>query len=91
MSVPPSAKKITTRPLLFYDPGKGAEFNVPAGEPCILVTTYNEACDFGFVDKRDKQAEWAIKTNLQRGCSVIWLRNKLRGVSQDDIVDARRE
>jgi hypothetical protein len=86
--VPPSARKVTTRSLLFYDPEKGAEFNVPAGESCILVKTYDEACDFGLVDRSDKQSEWVIKTNLQRGYSVVWLRNKLRGVSQNDIEDA---
>lgn len=64
MSSPPSARKVTAKTLRFYDLGSGEEFEIPAGKPCVVVASYTDASSFGFVNRGDSQAEWAIKTNL---------------------------
>lgn len=90
MAAQPSARRVTARPLLFNDPISGKYVEVPAGESCVLVSSFSEACDWGFLDKRNEQASWAAKTNLQRGYKLIWIRGMLRGVTQEDISTGNR-
>ncbi|MBP5996369.1 MAG: hypothetical protein KA535_00325 [Azonexus sp.] len=74
---------ITIRPLLFNDPVKGEVFEIPAGERCIVVTTFKEGQVRGFI--RDEQELWAARTNLQRGYTLVWIRGLLRGVLESDV------
>lgn len=75
----------TVRPLLFNDPDKGSVYEIPAGTPCILVESVDDACRQGYLDRRNESAMWAAKTNLQRGFCLVWLKGVLRGVSKEDI------
>ena len=75
---------VTARPLLFNDPGRGEVVSLPAGEPCSLLDSVEDARRRGLLP--DEAAVWAAKTNQQRGYCLIWLRGLVRGVAADDIV-----
>lgn len=76
---------VTAKPLIFNDPIKGENFTIPAGEPCALYTTVEEAIERGTLKKDDEDGIWAAKKNTQRGYVLVMLKGKLRGVAQDDI------
>ena len=75
--------RVTMRPLLFNDPEKGEVFEVPAGEPCIVFDSIEQAKQHGLLP--DEQSLWAARTNLQRGYRLVRLRGQLRGVAESDI------
>lgn len=79
----------TRVPLLFNDPGKGEVFEIPAGEPCQLVSSVEEALARNIISQKDEMAVWAARTNLKRGYVLVLMRGVLRGVEADDIVDLR--
>lgn len=74
---------VTVKPLLFNNPNIGAVFEIPAGEPCLLLESPEEARKLGFITS--DQEMWAAKTNIQRGYCLVWLRGMVRGIAKDDI------
>jgi len=78
---------VTARPLLFNDPGRGEVVSLPAGEPCSLLDSVEDARRRGLLT--DEAAVWAAKTNLQRGYCLVWMRGLVRGVAAEDIVPRR--
>ncbi len=79
---------VTVRPLLFNDTERGGVVPIPAGEPCNLLESVDDARRRGLLP--DESAVWAAKTNVQRGYCLVWLRGLVRGVAADDIVPRRR-
>lgn len=71
----------TITDLIFNDPVQGKEFLIPAGESCMAFTSIQEACDHGYLDKKNEQEMWAARTNIQRGYVLVVLKGKLRGVA----------
>ncbi len=76
-------RRVTTRPLLFNDPVKGEVFEIPAGEPCVVFDSVEQAKQRGLLP--DEQSLWAARTNVQRGYRLAWLRGLLRGVAEADL------
>jgi hypothetical protein len=74
---------ITVKPLIFNNPATGRVETIPAGEPCKLVESVEEAKRRGLL--QEPMAIWATETNLKRGYSLVLLRGILRGVDRDDI------
>ena len=79
---------VTVRPLLFNDPERGEVVSIPAGEPCSLIDSAEDARRRGLLP--DESAVWAAKTNVQRGYCLIWLHGLVRGVAAEDIVLRQR-
>ena len=79
---------MTVKPLIFNNPATGQVETIPAGEPCKLVESVDEAKRSGLL--QDPMAIWAAETNLKRGYSLVLLRGMLRGVDCDDIAPRRR-
>ena len=79
---------VTVRPLLFNDTERGEVVSIPAGEPCSLLDSVEEARRRGLLS--DESDVWAAKTNVQRGYCLVWLRGLVRGVAADDIVSQQR-
>lgn len=75
-----SGRRRSGKPLIFNDPLTGKEFEIPAGEPCVLVESLKEASAAGYLNEKDDAAMWAARTNLQRGYALLWIRGTLRGV-----------
>jgi hypothetical protein len=74
---------VTVKPLIFNNPAVGQVETIPAGEPCDLIKSVDEAKRRGLLP--DKLAVWAAETNHKRGYSLVLLRGVLRGVERDDI------
>ena len=51
---------VTARPLLFNDPGRGEVVSLPAGEPCSLLDSLEDARRRGLLP--DESAVWAEPT-----------------------------
>ncbi|MBT9498855.1 MAG: hypothetical protein IV103_16870 [Zoogloea sp.] len=90
MTPPSTTRWVTSKTLIFNDPVKGKEYEVPAGEPCVLVDMIKTACDRGFLDGKNEADMWAARTNVQRGYKLVWLRGLLRGLMAEDIEPARQ-
>lgn len=88
MSTHLSGRRRTSRPLIFNDPAKGKEFEIPAGEPYVLVKSLKDAVAWGYLNDKDDAAMWAARTNLQRGYVLIWIRGALRGVQVEALEQA---
>jgi len=73
---------ITIKPLLFNDAESGKVFEIPVGEPCLLVESVEDAKRRGLLT--GEQEIWAAKVNLQRGYSLVFIRGKVRGLMPQD-------
>jgi len=69
---------VTIQPLLFNDVETGKVFEIPAGEPCLLVESVEDARHRGLL--KGEQEIWAARVNLQRGYSLVFIRGMLRGL-----------
>lgn len=78
---------VTVKPLIFNNPAVGEVETIPAGEPCSLIESVDEAKRRGLLP--NKLAVWAAETNLKRGYCLVLLRGMLRGVEPDDVAPRR--
>jgi hypothetical protein len=69
---------VTIQPLLFNDVKRGEVFEIPTGEPCLLIESVAEASNRGLLT--GEQEVWAAKVNLQRGYSLVYIRGQVRGL-----------
>ncbi len=79
---------VTVKSLIFNNPASGQVETIPAGEPCSLVESVEEAKRRGLL--QDQTAIWAAETNLKRGYCLVLLRGMVRGVDRDDIAPRKR-
>lgn len=88
MSTSPFGRRRSCKPLIFNDPVTGKEFEIPAGETVIMVSSLKDASAAGYLNEKDEAAMWAARTNLQRGYVLLWIRGALRGVHPESLEPA---